>query len=126
MEGSSMKKDAGLTSKSLSQNIKEKSESFAKYGGFDLLESTIEGVQNLNPDRKARRNIFLTEKNKKNERAELLKVLELWKNLLKNKGDVIDLVNIANEKSIEAEKVLKKILKKLWTKPENWKSHTEP
>ncbi len=112
MEGSSMKKDAGLTSKSLSQNIKEKSESFAKYGGFDLLESTIEGVQNLNPDRKARRNIFLTEKNKKNERAELLKVLELWKNLLKNKGDVIDLVNIANEKSIEAEKVLKKNLKK--------------
>ena len=43
----------------LSQNVKEKSESFAKYGGFDLLESSIDGVQNLNPDRKARTKYFL-------------------------------------------------------------------
>lgn len=46
---------------SLEQNI----EALAKYGGFDLLEGTVEGAQNLNPERKARRNIFLTEAGKK-------------------------------------------------------------
>jgi hypothetical protein len=29
-----------------------------KYGAFDLLESAIDGVQNLNPERKARKKIF--------------------------------------------------------------------
>jgi len=48
----------------------------AKYGGFDLLESAIDGVQNLNPSRKARRKIFLEEPSKKEERAELKKVLQ--------------------------------------------------
>jgi hypothetical protein len=46
---------------SLEQSI----DALAKYGSFDLLEAVIEGAQNLNPDRKARRNIFLTEANKK-------------------------------------------------------------
>jgi len=112
MAGSSEKKatDKGLQKK-LSQNVKEKSEAFAKYGGFDLLESSIDGAQNLNPDRKARRNIFLTENNKKEERGELLKVLNLWSDLLKNQGDVIDLVNIANDKAVDSEKTLKKNLK---------------
>ena len=43
-------------------------EKLARYGGFDLLETSIEGVQNINPDRKARRKIFLTEKGKEKER----------------------------------------------------------
>jgi len=106
MAGSSAKKaSTGL------QDIKQKSEAFAKFGGFDLLEASIDGVQNLNPDRKARRNIFLTDKSKKEERQELSKVLSLWADLLENNGDVIDLVNIANDKAADAEKALKKNLK---------------
>ena len=46
-----------LTSRTLEQNL----DSFLQYGGFDLLEGAIEGVQNLNPERKARKNIFLSE-----------------------------------------------------------------
>ena len=42
-------------------------EKLARYGGFDLLETSIENVQNVNPDRKARRKIFLTEKSKEKE-----------------------------------------------------------
>ena len=30
-------------------------------GGFDLMEAVIEGVQSMNPERKARKRIFLTE-----------------------------------------------------------------
>ncbi len=55
-----------------------------KVGGFDMLEATIEGVQNLNPERKARKKIFLTENGKKTERKDLKDKLKLW----------IELVNV--------------------------------
>lgn len=53
--------------------LKTSSEKLAKFGGFDLIESTIEGTQNLNPERKARRNIFLTEQQKKAREIHLKK-----------------------------------------------------
>ena len=93
------------------QEIKQKSEVFAKYGGFDLLEASIDGVQNLNPDRKARRNIFLQESSKKKERKELLKVLNLWSDLLQEKGDLIEMVDKATERAQSAEKTIHKNLK---------------
>lgn len=43
-------------------SIEKSLDQLARYGGFDLLETSIENVQNLNPDRKARRKIFLSEK----------------------------------------------------------------
>ena len=49
-------------------SIEKSIEALARYGGFDLLESAIENVQNVNPERKARRNIFLSEANKAKER----------------------------------------------------------
>lgn len=64
----------------------------AKYGGFDLLEMSIEGSQNLNPSRKARKQIFLTDANKKAERAELKKSLEIWKSVLESKDNLTDMV----------------------------------
>ena len=68
-------KQSQLSDKPFIEQIKEKSDNLAKYGGFDLLESAIDDVQNLNPDRKARRKMFLTENNKKQERESLLKIL---------------------------------------------------
>jgi len=53
-------------------------EKLSRVGGFDLLEATIEGLQNLNPERKARKQIFLTDDEKKNERAELKLKLNQW------------------------------------------------
>ena len=45
----------------------------AKVGGFDLMEVAIDGIQNLNPERKARKRIFLSEDSKKDEREQLKK-----------------------------------------------------
>ncbi|MDO6761532.1 DUF5458 family protein [Tamlana sp. 2_MG-2023] len=101
----------GLLEKPYAEQILEKSDALAKFGGFDLLESAIDDIQNLNPERKARRKIFLTENNKKQERNELLKVLKLWKETLSSDGDLIDLVEKTNEKEIHAKQVLKKNLK---------------
>jgi hypothetical protein len=91
---------------SLEQSI----EALAKYGGFDLLEASIEGAQNLNPDRKARRNIFLTEANKKGERDKLKKSLQVWEKVLSSTTELADMVNFCEEHAEEAGKVLGKNL----------------
>ena len=46
------------------QALETATQGLEKFGGFDLLESMIDGVQNLNPVRKARRKIFLEETSK--------------------------------------------------------------
>jgi len=97
--------------KSYIEKIKEKSDDLAKYGGFDLLESAMDDVQNLNPDRKARRQMFLTENNKKVERDSLLKILQLWSETLKSGDDIIDMVQSADDKSKQSDELLVKNLK---------------
>ena len=52
-------------------------------GGFSLLEALIDGVQNLNPERKARKDIFLHEADRKAERTSLKKKMQEWIVLLK-------------------------------------------
>ncbi|MGS2763998.1 DUF5458 family protein [Sinomicrobium sp. M5D2P9] len=91
-------------------SLEQKLESFIQFGGFDLLESAIEGVQNLSPDRKARRNIFLNEAGKKAERQNLKRVLKLWAESLKSSDNLVDLVSDCQEKAELAEKTLKKNL----------------
>ena len=75
-----------------SKDLKSQVDLLAKYGGFDLLEMSIEGSQNLNPNRKARKQIFLNETSKKSDREELKKSLEMWKNILENKDSLTDMV----------------------------------
>ena len=100
-----------LKDKPYIDQIKEKSDSLAKYGGFDLLESAIDDVQNLNPDRKARRKMFLTENNKKQERDSLLKILSLWSETLKSGDDIIALVQSADDKAKKSKEVYTKNMK---------------
>lgn len=87
-------------------SLQENIDVLAKFGGFDLLEGAIEGVQNLNPERKARRNIFLTESTKKGERDKLKKTLELWEKVLTEAQDLPDMVSFCTEHSEQAERVL--------------------
>ena len=92
----------GQQSASLDQSL----DTLAKYGGFDLLEGTIEGIQNINPERKARRNIFLTESSKKGEREKLRKTLELWEKVLTEAQDLPDMISYCTEHSEQADRVL--------------------
>ena len=55
------------------RNLNAELQALAKFGGFNVLESSVDGIQNLNPERKARRNIFLTDRERANERKELTK-----------------------------------------------------
>src|SRR4051794_10058859 len=83
-----------------------------KLGGFDLIESTtIEGVQNLNPERKARKKIFLQENNNKPAREALKKTLQLWMDVLNSTDDIAEMVESCQERSGKTEQLLRKNLK---------------
>lgn len=87
-------------------------EKLARYGGFDLLETSIENVQNINPDRKARRKIFLTEKGKEKERETLKKTLELWASVISKSDSLTDMVAHCEDQRKSAEELLSKNLSK--------------
>ncbi|HEY0060366.1 MAG TPA: type VI secretion system contractile sheath protein TssC, partial [Flavisolibacter sp.] len=82
-------------------------------GGFDFLEAVVDGVENLNPARKAKRNIFLTDSGKKTQRAELKKKLQMWISLLSESNSIAEMVDTTVEKAGVTEKLLKSNLKKV-------------
>lgn len=94
------------------QFLQESSDKLAKYGGFDLLESGIDGVQNMNPERKARKRIFLTESSKKDERETLKQVLEIWSDVLTSSDDITEMVDKCEKQAEVAEQSLTKSLGK--------------
>lgn len=92
--------------------LAESTAKLAKHGGFDLLEVSIDGVQNLNPEKKARKKIFLTESDKKKEREQLKKTLQLWYDLIAESGSVSEMSEKAHQRGEAADKLLKKNLVK--------------
>jgi len=63
----------------------------------------------MNPERKARKRIFLTESTKKEERETLKKTLEIWADALQS-DSITDMVENSEKKSESAQKSLKKNL----------------
>jgi len=108
---SSQEQDNSVQSIKKSPISLEKSlDKLVRYGGFDLLEASIENVQNVNPERKARRKIFLTESNKQKERDTLKKTLELWANVLKQSDSLVEMVSHCEDQQKSAEELLSKNL----------------
>jgi hypothetical protein len=93
------------------EQLENSVQGLAKFGGFDLLESAIDAVQNINPERKARKKIFLEENSKKEERTALKKTLKLWLDILQSADDPAEMIQTCNERSETAGQVLKKNLK---------------
>jgi hypothetical protein len=86
-------------------------DSLVKFGGFDLFESVIDGAQNLNPERKARRQIFLTESHNAGQRADLQNKLQMWIDTLSESDDITDIIGKCEAKSESAEKIYRQNLK---------------
>lgn len=88
------------------ESLSDSLEKLSRVGGFDLLETTIDGLQNLNPERKARKQIFLNDDEKKQERAELKQKLNLWIQALEEGASVSEMVDKSTEKLQGAEENL--------------------
>lgn len=80
----------------------------AKFGGFAFLETAIDGIQNLNPDRKARKKMFLVEEQKKGERVELAGKIDLWLDILTNCKNIPEMVEKCESKVQTVGKLLAK------------------
>lgn len=83
-------------------------EVLSKFGGFNFLESTVDGLQNLNPERKARKKIFLTDEQKQGEREVLKNKIDLWINLLTASSDITEMLSISKAKAEAAAEHLAK------------------
>jgi hypothetical protein len=92
-------------------SVEQSSSGLVKYGGFGIVETTIDGAQNLNPEKKARKKIFLTEDSKKEERIALKKRLLLIQELLNSSESVSSLIEDAQKKADGIESLLNKNLK---------------
>lgn len=82
-----------------------------EFGGFSFLENIIDGYSNLNPNRKARRNIFLTDEQWEAERKALVRRLGVWLELLRNNDSAEKMRDKAKETAIKAEELLNGNLK---------------
>ncbi|MBQ9355951.1 MAG: type VI secretion system contractile sheath protein TssC [Prevotella sp.] len=79
-----------------------------KFGGFQLLKGLIKGVENMDPRRKAVKNIFLTDAAYADNRKKLKNELELWVNILDEGGtDPMEIIEQCKAKLAKTEANLK-------------------
>jgi hypothetical protein len=83
----------------------------SKMGGFGFVESVVDGIANMNPTRKARKEIFLTDNNKTDERKELLQKISLWVSLLEGNESADKMADTCKNKAQAADQNLKTNLK---------------
>lgn len=79
-----------------------------KFGGFQLLKGLIKGIENMDPRRKAVKNIFLSDSTYSEARKKLKNELGLWLNILENGGkDPMEIIEACNTECRKAEKNLR-------------------
>lgn len=79
----------------------ELTKALSRYGGFAIVENTIEGALNINPEKKARRRIFFEDDNNKEYRREIKSRMKMMLQILNMADNAADLVT-AVEQKIEA------------------------
>ena len=79
-----------------------------KFGGFQLLKGLIKGVENMDPRRKAVKNIFLGDASYTEARKKLKNELELWVSIFEEgSSDPMEIIENCKEKLAKAETNLK-------------------
>ncbi len=91
--------------------LQENLEKLEDFGAYDVLEGAVEGLENLNPERRASRNIFLTESEFKENRENLKKSLEGWIGLLSRSDKLTDMVEECKQQNEKLSSCLNKNLK---------------
>ena len=92
-------------------NLDEELSKLGRFGGYGLVETTVKGAQNLNPNRRARKNIFLSESSKKKERESLQRKLKVWFDLLSSTENLGEMIEKCEQQSESASQLLSKNLK---------------
>jgi hypothetical protein len=72
---------------------------------FDFLSNLIDGLDNMNPEKKARKKIFLSESGRKKDRESLKNKLNLWIDVLTSEGDLYSMVENTEKAQLSAQKL---------------------
>jgi hypothetical protein len=110
---SSIEEQYKVNEKFTAPPLEESLKSLERVGGFDFLEAIVDGIDNLNPAKKARGKIFRTDSDKKDQRKQLKQKMQMWIDLLSSTGSVPEMVEISSTKADIAEGLLKGNLKKV-------------
>lgn len=96
---------------SYNEQLNVLAEELAYFGGFQLLEAVVDGVQNISPERKARKQIFLNDADRAEDRSKLLRRLQIWHEMLNNQNDIAAIIASCEEKAHQYESNYKKNVK---------------
>ena len=78
-----------------------------KFGGFQLIKGLIKGAENLDPRRKAVKNIFLTESTYEETRKKVKNEIDMWIEILENgDSDPMTIIDMCNERCEKAKENL--------------------
>ena len=104
------------------ERLKESLEGLEDYGDFDLLETMADGLENMNPESRAAKKIFLQDSEFAEQRKHLKTDLLMWLNILDSDATT---ASEAVEKCQEVQRLLKRTSFRTWVaytnRPANWK-----
>ncbi|GHT06877.1 hypothetical protein AGMMS49525_15570 [Bacteroidia bacterium] len=86
-------------------NLQDSLNRLARLGGFTFLESAVDGIAAMNPDRTARKRAFLLDDNRKSAREELKNRIHLWIDLLQS-DSITEMLDVSRKKMETVSKVL--------------------
>ncbi|NID12117.1 type VI secretion system contractile sheath protein TssC [Fibrivirga algicola] len=110
LAGAPLVKERVLEQKQPTRTLAESVQQLTKFGGFEFIKTIVDGTENMDPSKKARKSIFLTEEDNKADRKKLKKRLQDFAALLAAHANVPDMVADAEEKVAVASQSLKKNL----------------
>ncbi|QIP13099.1 type VI secretion system contractile sheath protein TssC [Spirosoma aureum] len=100
------------------RSLTESVQQLTKFGGFEFIKTVVDGTENMDPSKKARKSIFLTEEDNKQDRKKLKKRLRDFADLLAAHDNVADMIAEAEQKAASASNTLKKNLATVLTQTE--------
>mgnify|MGYP003623639104 FL=1 len=88
--------------------VQEAVNNLARFGGFGFLESVVEGIAAMNPDRAARKKAFLNDNDRKDARKDLENNINLWIELLNSTESISEMLESANVNAANVSSLLAK------------------
>jgi hypothetical protein len=90
------------------KSLQESIAGLDKFGGFQLLKGLIKGIENMDPRRKAVKNIFLSDSAYKDSRLKLRNELSLWVSILEGQAtDPMAIIDACKQQRDKAEQNMK-------------------
>ena len=89
-------------------SVQEAVSRLARFGGFNFLESVVDGIAAMNPERAARKKAFLNDNDRAALRNSLESNINFWIELLDSAGSVPEMLEKAEERAVSVSSLLSK------------------